>query len=129
MKIYKKMTKIQLLLGFASLVLSIGAFLHNQSTEGLLLATATGAVIWAPSKGSRYIVDVTFAATDTTFAITHGIADPLSIGMSFNTVGSVNPTGLTWTRTSASVITIAHDSLANSACLLRVELATPSTIS
>lgn len=93
------------------------------------LGTATGAVIWAPTGGSRYIVDITFAATDTTFAITHGISDPKSICMSQNTVGTVNPTGLVWTRSSATVITISKDSLTNSAVLLRVELAVPSTIS
>jgi hypothetical protein len=49
--------------------------------------------------------------------------------MSQNTVGTVNPTGLVWTRTSATVMTIAKDSLTNSAVLLRVELAVPSTIS
>lgn len=97
------------------------------------LKVASGAVVLAVGGGkqtTRTIVDVTFAATDTTFAITHGIVtDPLSISMSANTVGTVNPTGLVWTRTSASVITISHDNLANSALLLRVELALPSTIS
>ncbi len=91
--------------------------------------TATGAVVWAPSGGSRYIVDVTMAATDVTFAITHGISDPKSVNMSFNAVGTVNPTGLIWTRTSATVITITKDSLTNTSCILRVELAVPSTIS
>jgi hypothetical protein len=97
------------------------------------LKTASGAVVLAVGGGkqtTRTIVDCTFAATDTTLAITHGIVtDPLSISMSANTVGSVNPTSLVWTRTSASVITISKDSLTNSAVLLRVEMALPSTIS
>ncbi len=99
----------------------------------LACLTASGSVVLAVGGGAqttRTIVDVTFAATDTTFAITHGIVtDPKSINMSLNTVGTVNPTGLVWVRTSATVITINHDSLTNAACLVRVEIALPSTIS
>lgn len=97
------------------------------------LYVASGVVVLAVGAGNqttRTIVDVTFAAADTTFAITHGIVtDPKSINFSQNTVGSVNPTSLIWTRTSATVITISKDNLANSAVLLRVEIALPSTIS
>ncbi len=125
----KDMSKFEILVRLAITVVCLGLAIAFPSPTGITLGTASGSVIWAPSGGSRYIVDVTFAATDTTFAITHGISDPKSINFSQNTVGTVNPTGLVWTRTSATVITISKDSLTNSAVLLRVELAVPSTIS
>lgn len=124
-----EMTGMERAIRLAILTFSLALAIVFPSPTGLMFATATGAVILAPTGGSRYIVDITFAATDTTFAITHGISDPKSICMSQNTVGTVNPTGLVWTRTSATVTTISKDSLTNSAVLLRVELAVPSTIS
>jgi hypothetical protein len=96
------------------------------------LGVASGVVVLPVGAGAqttRTIVDVTMAAADTIFSITHGIGgDPQSWNLSNKSVSTALPF-VNITRTSATVIAVNKTNLAASDSVFRVELALPSTIS